>query len=91
MGIAIAFIKDPWGTNIELTEGLQTPTTAKMWDTPGAWTSLKKNHGVYSTDRLSAARLVTPVIGADQYAEITYDQDPNTNGDNGTLPGEVVT
>ena len=22
LGIAIAFIKDPWGTNIELTEGL---------------------------------------------------------------------
>ena len=24
LGIAIAFIKDPWGTNIELTEGLDT-------------------------------------------------------------------
>jgi len=22
LGIAIAFIKDPWGTNIEMTEGL---------------------------------------------------------------------
>jgi hypothetical protein len=22
LGISIAFIKDPWGTNIELTEGL---------------------------------------------------------------------
>jgi hypothetical protein len=49
-----------------------------MWDTPGAWTSLKKNNGVYSTDLLSAARLVTPVVGADQYAEITYDQNPGS-------------
>ena len=24
LGIAIAFIKDPWGTNIEMTEGLDT-------------------------------------------------------------------
>ena len=49
-----------------------------MWDTPGAWTSLKKNNGAYSTNLLSAARLVTPVVGADQYAEITYDQDPGS-------------
>ena len=47
-----------------------------MWDTPGSWTSLKKNNGAYTTNTTSAARLVTPVIGADQYAEITYDQDP---------------
>ena len=40
-----------------------------MWDTPGAWTSLKKNNGVYSTNLLSAARLATPVVAADRYAE----------------------
>jgi glucose/arabinose dehydrogenase len=49
-----------------------------MWDTPGSWTSLHKNNGVYSTNTFSAARLVTPVVGADQYAEITYDQDPGS-------------
>ena len=47
-----------------------------MWDKPGSWTSLKKNNGAYTTNTTSAARLVTPVIGADQYVEITYDQDP---------------
>ena len=50
-----------------------------MWDTPGAWSSLKKNNGAYSTNLLSSARLVTPVVGADQYAEITYDQDPGAS------------
>ena len=49
-----------------------------MWDTPGSWTSLHKNNGVYSTNTFSAARLVTPAVGADQYAEITYDQDPGS-------------
>ena len=49
-----------------------------MWDKPGSWTSLKKNNGVYTTNTTSAARLATPVIGGDQYAEITYDQDPGT-------------
>ena len=49
--------------------GIEDPLSENgMWDTPGAWTSLKKNRGVYSTNRLSAARLVTPVVGADQYA-----------------------
>ena len=50
-----------------------------MWGTTGSWTSLKKNNGAYSTAISSAARLVTPVVVADQYAEITYDQDPGTN------------
>ena len=50
-----------------------------MWDTPGAWSSLKKNNGAYSTNLLSSARLVTPVVGADQYSEITYDQDPGAS------------
>ena len=47
-----------------------------MWGTTGSWTSLKKNNGVYSTDITSAARLLTPAVGPDQFAEITYDQDP---------------
>ena len=49
-----------------------------MWSTAGSWTSLKKNNGVYSTDITSAARLVAPLVGGDQYAEITYDQDPGS-------------
>ena len=59
--------------------GVEDPLSENgMWDTPGSWTSLHKNNGVYSTNTFSAARLVTPVVGADQYAEITYDQDPGT-------------
>ena len=60
--------------------GTENPLSENgMWDKPGAWTSLKKNNGAYSTDLLSSARLVTPVVGADQYAEITYDQDPGSS------------
>jgi hypothetical protein len=57
--------------------GVEDPLSENgMWDKPGSWTSLKKNNGVYTTNKTSAARLTTPVIGADQYVEITYDQDP---------------
>ena len=49
-----------------------------MWDKPGSWCSLKKNNGVYTTGAGCGARLVTPVLPGDQYAEITYDQDPGT-------------
>jgi hypothetical protein len=59
--------------------GIEDPLSENgMWDTPGTWTSLKKNDGAYSADVFSAARLATPVVNADQYAEITYDQDPGS-------------
>src|SRR5262249_7615811 len=52
--------------------GIEDPLSENgMWDTPGAWTSLKKSNGAYSTNSLSAARLATPVVDPDQYAEIT--------------------
>jgi hypothetical protein len=60
--------------------GVEDPLSENgMWGTTGSWTSLKKNNGAYSTAIASAARLVTPVVVADQYAEITYDQDPGSN------------
>ena len=49
-----------------------------MWDTPGSWCSLMKNNGVYTTGGNCGARLVMPILGGDQYAQITYDQDPGT-------------
>jgi len=59
--------------------GIEDPLTENgMWDEPGSWSSLKKNNGAYTTNTTSAARLATPVIAADQYVEITYDQDPGT-------------
>jgi hypothetical protein len=59
--------------------GVEDPLSENgMWGTTGSWTSLKKNNGVYSTNITSGARLLTPAVGPDQYAEITYDQDPGT-------------
>jgi hypothetical protein len=61
--------------------GVEDPLSENgMWGTTGSWTSLKKNNGAYSTSITGAARLVTPVVVADQYAEITYDQDPGSSG-----------
>ena len=50
------------------------------WDSPGAWADLHKNNGAYASGLNAQARLVTPAVAADQYAEITYDQDPGPNG-----------
>jgi esterase/lipase superfamily enzyme len=67
------------GTFSSSFNGAEEPLSENgMWDTPGSWCTLKKNNGVYTTDTDCAARLVTPVLGGDQFAEITYDQDPGT-------------
>lgn len=49
-----------------------------MWDTPGVWAALSKNNGVYSNTINGAARMACPMVIADQFAEITYDQDPGS-------------
>jgi len=60
--------------------GVEDPLSeGGMWDTPGAWSRLKKDGGAYSTDTFSAARLATPVVGPDEFSEITYDQDPGAS------------
>ena len=57
--------------------GVESPLTeGGKWDKPGAWASLQKNNGAYATGLNAQARLVTPAMGANQYAEITYDQNP---------------
>jgi hypothetical protein len=59
--------------------GVEDPLSENgMWGATGSWTTLKKNSGAYSTNTTSAARLVAPAVSADQYAEITYDQDPGS-------------
>jgi hypothetical protein len=59
--------------------GTEDPLTEKgMWSTAGSWANLKKNNGAYTTSTTAAARLVSPVTGPNQFAEITYDQDPGT-------------
>ncbi len=68
------------GSETSVFSGVEDPLSENgMWGTTGSWTSLKKNNGVYSTNITSAAMLVTPLVSADQYAEITWDQDPGTN------------
>jgi hypothetical protein len=57
------------GTESPLTEG-------GLWDSPGAWADLAKINGAYTDDLNAQGRLVSPAMAADQYAEITYDQDP---------------
>ena len=77
--IAFAVATSTGGTVSSTFSGVEDPLSENgMWGTTGSWTSLKKNNGAYSTQITSAARLVTPVVGADQFAEITYDQDPGT-------------
>ena len=66
--------------------GVEDPLSENgMWDTTSSWISLEKNNGVYATDTDSAARLLTPAVGPDQFAEITYDQDPGTAGGPGVM------
>ena len=54
--------------------GAESPLSeGGMWGTPGAWGSMAKNNGAYgpATDM---ARLTTPAVSADQFSEITFDQ-----------------
>lgn len=60
--------------------GVQSPLSENgMWDSPGSWADLHKNNGAYANGLNALGRLVTPSIGANQYAEITYDQDPGAS------------
>jgi hypothetical protein len=56
--------------------GIETPLAeGEVWETPGMWADLQKSDGAYATG-LNAQALMLPTTAADQYAEITYDQDP---------------
>jgi hypothetical protein len=48
-----------------------------LWDSPGPWADLSKNNGAF-TSGLNALGRLTPSMASNQYAEITYDQDPGT-------------
>jgi len=50
-----------------------------MWGTAGSWLAMSKSSGAY-TAGVSAARMANPIVGPDQFAEITYDHDPGTSG-----------
>ena len=57
------------GTESPLSEG-------GRWDSPGAWADLRTSNGAFAVGLNALGRLATPAVGADQYSEITYDQDP---------------
>jgi hypothetical protein len=48
-----------------------------MWDSPGSWADLLKNDGAYANGLNAHARLST-AVATDQFAEITYEQDPGS-------------
>lgn len=57
-----------------------------MWGAAGSWNTLRKNNGTFSTNSASAARLLKPGTGRDQFAEITFDHAPGT----GIWPGVMT-
>jgi hypothetical protein len=59
--------------------GAESPLSqGGMWDSPGSWADLHVNAGAYAVWLNAQARLVTPSVGANQYSEIIYNQDPGT-------------
>jgi S-formylglutathione hydrolase FrmB len=58
--------------------GIENPLSESgTWGGAGAWGVLQKNNGAYATGMTSGEQILSPV-GPNQYAEITYDQDPGT-------------
>ena len=54
--------------------GVEGPLSEEgLWNKPGAWSSMAKNNGAYGT-AANMARLATPMVSADQFSEITFDQ-----------------
>ena len=49
------------------------------WDSPGSWADLRKAAGAFADGLNAQARLVSPQLLANQYSEITYDQDPGSS------------
>lgn len=60
------------GTESPLSEG-------GVWDSPGSWADLEKNAGAFTSGLNAQARLATPLVSANHYSEITFDQDPGAS------------
>jgi hypothetical protein len=76
----ITFTVASTGSTTSSFTGVENPLSeGGMWDKPGSWGPLQKNNGVFTTGGWGGARLVRPTLGADQYGEITYDQDPGSS------------
>jgi hypothetical protein len=59
--------------------GVENPLSeGGRWVSPGSWAPLRKDDGAYANGLNAQARLATPAVTANQYAEITYDRDPGS-------------
>ena len=51
-----------------------------LWQTPvGSYGAMSENNGAYAVGT-DAAMVRSPLVGPDEYSEITYSQDPGTSG-----------
>jgi hypothetical protein len=77
---AIAFSVASSLTTTSNFSGVENPLSENgVWDSPGSWADLRKNSGAF-TDGLNAqGRLVGPGLGPNQFAEISYSQDPGAS------------
>ena len=58
--------------------GVESPLSeGGMWTASGVWGAMAKNNGAYGTGTVMA-RLATPTVSADQFSEITFDQNLGT-------------
>ena len=58
--------------------GVENPLSeGGLWIKPGAWAAMAKNNGAYGT-ATNMASLATPMVSADQFSEITFDQNLGT-------------
>ena len=68
------------GTAASNFSGTEAPLSeAGAWETPGSWAALRKDNGAYAIGQNGQARRVSPSASANQYSEITYDQDPGSS------------
>ena len=60
--------------------GIEDPLSENgVWDSPGSWNDLRKDNGAFAVGANAQARRVTPLMAANQYSEITFDQDPGVS------------
>lgn len=60
--------------------GAESPLSeGGVWDAPGTWADLQKNGGAFTAGLNAQARLATPLVAANHYSEIIYDQNPGAS------------
>ena len=58
--------------------GMESPLSeGGLWIKPGAWAAMAKNNGAYGT-ATNMASVAAPTMSADQFSEITFDQNLGT-------------